>query len=419
MSNILHKLGLIKEKRYKTIPATPLIPPPFANLTANTNKYKPIKSPELALRNSIIYRCISIISDSIASIPLDVYRSRDGYWQADLKNSLHNVLSRRASKRFTSYEMLENTIIQMILYGNAYLYIKRDGTYDVSEIILLYPNTTYYDPINDWYQVSDEYNNINGKIMPDNIIHIRNKSIDGLVGKPTIDYLSKMLGIADAVDTENMKGLNTGMRLKGLISNKSEVIGFGEATDNQLSDIRNNIQQAIDEGNDIMALPSGVEFQNMSQSNKDSEINKIKEDLLKDLARFFGIPLSMLGIQGGSGNYQAASAELVNFYVNTLNPILRKIENAFNAKLVSDNLSQRYKIEFDRLSLPYFSDALSNYEKALQLGILSPNDVRKRFNQMPTDGGDEVLISTNLQTVKREEVKNTDNVKNISTDAVE
>ena len=79
--------------------------------------------------------------------------------------------------------------------------------------------------------------------------------------------------------------------------------------------------------------------------------------------------------------------------------MLTKIEKALNTSLISDTVGTKYKIEFNRSTLPYYKDVLSTYEKQLQLGVLSVNDIRKIHNQNPIDGGDDVLVSTNLQAV--------------------
>ena len=78
-----------------------------------------------------------------------------------------------------------------------------------------------------------------------------------------------------------------------------------------------------------------------------------------------------------------------------------KIEKAFKEKLIAENVWDDYKIEFKRITLPYYIEVLKTYEKAIQLGIYSVNDVRLIHNQQPVEDGDNVVISTNLQYVDR------------------
>ena len=369
-----------------------------------TNKYSPIYDEEKALTNSVIYRGVSILTDSVASIPLSIYRKdKKGFWKADEKNTLYNVLTRNANERQTVYELLEGIVFQMVMFGNAYILIKRNASSDVKELVLLYPHTVYHNVISNTYTVTDTYNKVSGQFNSNQIIHLRHKSLENIVGKGVVDYCAKTLGLASACDSESLSTLSNGNKMKGIISSESSVIGFGDAQDSQLVDIQTNIQNEIDSGKDIMTLPSGVKFQSMSLSAKDSLLLDNKQYSLSDLARFMGVSLSKLGISLGS-NYQAAQQDQLNFYIDTLNPILKKIEAAFNSKLIPDSVSSRYKIEFDRTSLAYFNDIMKNYKSMLELGILSVNDVRRNFNQQEIEGGDEVLVSTNLQSIQNYKV---------------
>ena len=368
------------------------------------NKYSPIYDEEKALTNSVIYRGVSILTDSVASIPLSIYRKdKKGFWKIDEKNTLYNVLTRNANERQTVYELLEGIVFQMIMFGNAYILIKRNASSDVKELVLLYPHSVYHDVIANTYNVTDTYNKVSGQFNSNQIIHLRHKSLENIVGKSVVDYCGKTLGLASACDSESLSTLSNGNKMKGIISSESSVIGFGDAQDSQLIDIQTNIQNEIDSGKDIMTLPSGVKFQSMSLSAKDSLLLDNKQYSLSDLARFMGVSLSKLGISLGS-NYQAAQQDQLNFYIDTLNPILKKIEAAFNSKLIPDSVSSRYKIEFDRTSLAYFNDIMKNYKSMLELGILSVNDVRRNFNQAEVDGGDEILVSTNLQSIQNYKV---------------
>ena len=281
--------------------------------------------------------------------------------------------------------------------GNAYIYVSRSRA-EIKDLILLLPNTTFYNQTDDTYQINDIYNNISGNFNSNQIIHIKHKSLESVVGKPMIDCASKTLGLAAACDSESLSTLNSGGRFKGIVSSESSLIGFGEVVDNQLQAIRDNMIDEINSGKDIITLDSGTNFTPISQTAKDLQITENKQYTLSDIARFLGISLSKLYISFGS-NYQAAQQEQLNFFTDTLNPLLRKIELAFNAKLIPDSVADKYKIEFNRSTLPYYKDILSNYEKQMQLGILSVNDIRKIHNQKPIENGDEVVISTNLQYV--------------------
>ena len=378
-------------------------------------KYSTINTQERALENSVVYRAVSILTDSVASIPLGIYRkTKEGYWEEDVQNPLYNILTRKSNSRLTIYELLEGIVMQMVMYGNAYVYIKRSGA-DISELILLYPGTVYHDVIRNTYKVTDTYNGINGLFSSSQIIRISHKSLETLTGKPVTDYSGKTLALAYACDNESITTLNNGGRLKGIITSDSSITGFSAALDSQVETIRDNLQEEINSGKDILTLQSGSNFIPISQTTKDLQITENKQFSLSDLARYFGVSLSKLQITF-AGNYAASLQEQISFYQDTLNPILVKIEKALNSYLIPDSIAAKYKIEFDRTTLSYYKEILGNYEKQMQLGIATVNDIRKSFNRPFVENGDNPVISTNLQYISSPKVEAPELINNTNTD---
>jgi HK97 family phage portal protein len=370
-----------------------------------------VSSPAEAMKSSIVYRGISILSDSVAAVPLTIYhKNKDGFFVEDINHPLYKILNVSPSRRQTSYEFLENIIVHLIVYGNAYIYIKRNGDYEVSDLILLYPNTVTYDELRNSYTVSDSYNHIMGNVSTSNIIHIRHKSLGTYVGQSVFTYAGRTIALANSTDKEALSTLEKGGKFKGIISSESSLTGFSAATDSQVDIVRDNLQAQIDSGNDILTLQSGTEWHPISQSMRDLQLVDLHNTTLSDLARYFGISPVKLGIVIG-GNYQAALQDSLNFYTDTLNPLLTKIEKAFNKMLIPSTVTLKYKIAFDRKTLPYFKEILTNYEKMMQLGLASVNDIRKTLNMPQAEGGDKVFITTNAQQLDAPSVKPVSNQK--------
>lgn len=371
-----------------------------SNVTVRTvgqKKYTSVTDPYEAMKCSIVYRGIAIVSDSVASIPIHIYhKNKQGYWEIDEKSTLNYLLSVAPSKRQNIYEFLEGIVTHMIVYGNAYIYITRDSDYEVKDLTLLYPHTVSYDELSDTYNVSDLYNKVSGNFKSDKIIHIRHKSLGTFVGESVLTFAGRTIGLSNATDSEALSTMQTGGKLKGIISSESSLVGFGSAIDGQVDTIRDNMQAEIDSGKDIITLQSGAEFKPISQTMRDLQLVDLHQTTLSDLARYFGVSLAKLGINLG-GNYQASLQDSMNFFTDTLKPLLKKLEAALNCKLIPQSLSKKYKIEFDITSLTYFKEILSNYEKMTQLGLLTVNDIRKTFNKLETEGGDNVFVTTNTQ----------------------
>jgi len=361
------------------------------------NRYAAVSDPYEALKSSVVFRCIRILSGSVATTPISIYhKNKDGYYIEDEKNPVWKLLNYKPNKRQTSYEFFEGIVTQLVVYGNAYIYIRRNSDYDPEELILLYPHTVAYDELGNMYTVSDMYNAISGTFKSDKIIHIRHASLSTYLGISTIDCASKTIGLAVATDSEALSTMQAGGKLKGIISSESSLTGFGAAIDGQVDTIRDNMQAEIDSGKDIITLQSGCTFTPMSQSLRDLELIDLHQSTLSDLARYFGVSPAKLGILQGS-NYIASLQDNLNFYTDTLNPLLKNIENSLTTSLINVTNCRKYKIQFDRTSLIYFKELLSNYEKMTALGMMAVNDVRKIFNKDAAEGGDAPFVTTNSQ----------------------
>lgn len=363
-------------------------------------KYHAIVNPSEAMKSSVVYRGLAILSDAVASVPLDIYRlDKSGYWFVDEKNPLHILFTKGPNARQNYYEFLEGIVLQMITYGNAYVYINRDLDYEPNKLTLLYPKTVYYNELTDSYIVTDHYNKISGTFKSDRIIHIKHKSLREYIGESVFDYAGKTIGLASAADAEAMSALSTGGKLKGIIASESSLSGFGSAIDSQVDTIRDNLQEEINSGKDILSLQSGAQFTPISQTMRDLQITDLKTTSLGDLARYFGISPVKLGITMG-GNYVASLQDAVNFYVDTLNPLLCKIAAAFKDKLIPESVYRKYDIYFDVTTLPYFKEILTNYTNMINAGLMSINDVRKLLHMSFVDNGDKIFISTNTKPLE-------------------
>ena len=75
-------------------------------IATKANKYTSITNPDTALTNSVIYRGVSILTDSVATIPMDIYhKNKEGYWELDEKNPLHSILTRKSNKRARNFKI--------------------------------------------------------------------------------------------------------------------------------------------------------------------------------------------------------------------------------------------------------------------------------------------------------------------------
>lgn len=161
-----------------------------------------VNSSEKAMQLAAVYRCVSILSGTIASLPLLIERKQDGYFSVDERHELYKLLVRRPNLRQNSYDLMQNAVIQVVLAGNAYIFIRRTWG-EISELILCAPNTVTYDKFRNIYKICDPINRVNGTFEADDVIHLKNKSLDGgYTGVSTIYYGSRVLSIGGSADNQ-------------------------------------------------------------------------------------------------------------------------------------------------------------------------------------------------------------------------
>lgn len=365
-----------------------------------------VNTPEQALKIATAYRCTSILSGSIAAIPLQLKRKRSGYYAVDEDDPINYALTIRPNYRQTAFELIRNAIILMLNQGNTYIY--PDWLNGELRLTLLSPYSVSYDKMMDEYMVNDMVNNICTTLRSEEIIHLRNLSLDGgYTGVSTIHYAGRVLGIAESADVKILTDQQPGSSHKGFISgNEGSTIGLTNFQDDQLKTVADRVDSELRSGKGIMFLQGDLKFNPLSMSPADLQILENKKLGVLELCRFYGVHPDK-AFAGQSANYKASEMSQVQFLTDTLWPLLRQIENEFYVKLIPRQLASKYKIEFDLESF-YQTDleSLSTYmEKTTQNGVYTVNDWRGKRGKAPVEGGDVPLVSCNVAPINSAKIK--------------
>ena len=369
-----------------------------------------VVSPNAAMKIAAAFRCVDILSGSIASLPLQLKEKKNGVYQVNEVNDISYLLSVKANSRLTAYDLIQNAIVQMVNTGNAYI-LPRYSMDGVDSLILLSPHTTTYDIQADEYHVNDMINSVYGVFDSDEVIHLRNMSLDGgYTGVSTITYGSRVMNVAANADERTLDSFKPGSTMSGFISGDGDagVRGFGELQDKQLSDIEERISSEINSGKKIFRIPGAAKFNQLSISATDLQLLETRKFSVLDICRFYGVHPDKV-FAGQSQNYKASEMSNQSFLSDTLQPYLRKIESEFTAKLIPKSLAHRMKIEFDVESLLLTSlEQQANYiEKTIQYGIYTPNFWRAKKGQLPATGGDDLMMSMNVAPIGSEKFNGT------------
>lgn len=287
----------------------------------------------------------------------------------------------------------------MLLHGNAYIIPQYDaGSMDFSRLILCTPGSVAHDTINDSYTVTDATNGLIGTFAEDEVIHIKNYTRDGKNGISTLAFARQCVEIAAAGDDETLNRFKNGGNVRGIVGNDKSVRGFGEYQDNELQKTADDLDARFRNGERIVSLPGQVQFSAISISSTDMQFLETRKFTVREICRFFNVPPQLV-YDATAENYKTAELTNVAFLSNSLNPILRRIENELQRKIVAPSLCCKRKIQFDRRGI-YACDLDSKVKyiaQTIAAGVYTVNEWRKEENKAPVEGGDTVLISANLR----------------------
>lgn len=389
---------------------------PWAFFTHENKGVDYVSSSELAMRIATVYRCIDILSKGIAQLPLLVVRNAGGWYEEDEEGNLNYLLSARPNSRHTAFEFMRNAVIQVVTQGNAYI-VPRMGYDGWEDLVLICPACCTYDPVANVYVISDNVNKVYGSYEADEVIHLRNMSLDGgYTGVSTIQYASRVLAISANADKDNIETFKNGGLLRGFVSGKGgQTIGFGALQDSQLTTVAENVEKQLNSGKNIFSLPGEMGFSQISLSPADIELLATKTFNVLEICRFFGVHPDKVFAQQ-STNYKASEMSQVAFLTDTLQPYLRQIENEFQVKLIPRALHGKYRIDFNTESIMQtdLTTRAAYIEKTIATGVRTVNSWRSKMGQRPVEGGDVPLVSTNLAPLGSDKLsggKNNDNTK--------
>lgn len=354
-----------------------------------------------ALSIATVYRCVNLLADSVAVLPCQFMRQKDGRFVIDTNSRLHYLLNVQPDFALSAFDFWHLVVLRLFMDGNAYIVpIYNTATLEIDRLALCGRGTVNHDTENDTYTVKDTENGINGVYDENEIIHIKGMSVDGKHGVSVLTYARLTSNIATTGDAETLKRFANGGNVRGIISNDNSVRGFGEYQDEQLEKTAVDVDGRFQAGQHIVSLPGQVEFTQMSMSSVDMQFLESRKFTVREICRFFGVHPSFV-FDDTSNNYKSAEMANVAFLNNTLNPILRKIEAELLRKLVAPTLATKRKFEFNRQSL-YACDLQSRgkyWKQVIETGLYTINELRREENKPDVESGDTVLVSANLKSI--------------------
>lgn len=363
----------------------------------------PFYSGNTALCVATVFRCVKLLSESVAALPVQVMRRKGGIFVDDIDSRLSFLMNVQPDEYMSAFDMWAQAVQQVLLEGNAYIVPEySSATMDFHRLVLCAKGTVALDTVGGIYHVNDYVNGISGEFREDEIIHLKGMTrADQRIGLSVLDFARLTMDIARVGDSETYDRFKNGGNVRGLVGNDTSVRGFGEYQDKELAKTAEDLDSQFHHGKHIVSLPGQVDFKQLSLSSTDLQFLESRKFTVREICRFFGVPPSFV-FDDTSNNYKSAEMANVAFLSNTLEPLLRSIESELQRKLFLPSQYGRKRVRFDRRGL-YACDLDSRvkYQTAtIAAGLYTVNEWRAEENKPAVEGGDKVLVSANLKGIE-------------------
>jgi len=368
-------------------------------IALNYNGYSTYKTSQ-SLALSAVYRCVEVITNSVASLPVKLYRVDEKGYKYEVKNDLSYILSKRPNKKMNAYTFYKLMVRDILMCGNAYALIMRDGKNVVG---LNYIPAGLVSPIDKIDHIEYMVTGIKGAVRQEDMIHFLNYSENGVYGISVLTHARRVLGIADAGDTAAKNFFQSGGCSSGFL--KFNGPSSGKQRDEILSAWNQATGGPNNGPNGIPVLPSNVDYTQLSVDPADSQLLESRQFSVVEICRFFGLsPTKCFDLTHASYN-NSEMAELA-FLNDTLRPLLTKIEMELEIKLFNREDNMDIKFDVNELLRTDKKSQAEYFQKLFNMGSMSPNDIRKELDMEPVDGGDIKVAQVNLTSIKNLETIN-------------
>lgn len=354
-----------------------------------------------ALLLSACYRCVEVISDSIAQLPCEPYRiDSDGCKIKFTKHPTYNLLNREPNQNMSKFTFMKTMVVSMLLTGNAYALIERDERgnakalyYIPTELVTILKPQTITDTIS--YSITGMKN-----VVEDcNMIHILNFTSDGYEGISTLAYARKTLGLAMDAEANAEGFFKGGANVAGILKCNSPL-----AT-KQKESLKSSWNSAFNGStgtpNGIAVLDADLDFQSVTVNPSDAQLLETRQFNVVDICRFFGVsPVKAFDLSKSS--YNTIEQMQLAFLTDTLQPLLEKIECEFQRKLYKPSEKDNITVRFSTAPLLRADkQSQANYYNTLfQMGVMTINEIRRELDLPHLENGNTSFVQVNVQTLK-------------------
>lgn len=352
---------------------------------------------DTALSLSTVYACIGKISTTVASVDKVVYKRAKRGRDAQQDHPLSPLLNNAADFQTPSFKFWEDIVSDSLLYGKGYAYIERDKASGMPTALVHMPApqvTHFKDPKGRKYYAFAQLDKDGRRTKTLQLDYNSVICVPAFRGLSPIELHRQNLGLAKSAENYGASFFGSGGHVSGVLKVDKSL------SDEQYQTLKQqwNMSYHGTESNHATAiLEHGIEYEKFGLPPDQAQFIETRKLQAQEIARIFGVPASIIGLESNL-NYNSVEQQAQFFATFTIAPIVKRIENELNNKLMASTEAGRYFIEFD-LSTLLRGDNQSRatyISTLIRDGVMTVNEARSIEGLNPVEGGDLNFVQSNL-----------------------
>lgn len=351
-------------------------------------------TPETALYTSAVFACIRVISETVASLPLMIYRpATGGGKEVFAAHPLYTILHDSPNPYQTHFEFFEMETSHVALRGNAFSVIVRDQKDRIKGFVPLDPNRITvevggtFDSPDIIYRYTPQITGKQETYKASEIWHIKGMSSDGIIGLSPLEMARESIGLAQGAEMHGATYFRNGAQASLVATTP------GKLTEDSRKRLTDGLQAAISGENrfKVLLLEQGLDAKSIGMSNADSQFLETRQFQVEEIARIFRVPSILIGHSNNQSTYASAEQFMLSFVTYCLRPWVSRIEQSINKNLLTEEDRQSgifAEFKLDGLLRGDTQSRYTAYASALQNMWMTRNEVRALENLNPSPDGD-------------------------------
>jgi HK97 family phage portal protein len=352
-----------------------------------------VVNEDSALQLSAVWAAVRILGETMATLPLDVYKYAGNVSEKDPKHPVQSLLDapNGYQNKFNFIELLQ---AHLCLHGNAYAYIERSEAGIPVALMPIHPERIAVKLYKGekFFQLHDNEDVV---YSSSEILHLVGLSIDGVLGLSVIDAARSGIELGLNADKYGNKFFSNGANVGGVLTHPGTL---SDEAYKRLKSSWDNKHSSIEMAHKTAILEEGMAFKPTTIPNDAAQFLQTRRFQVEEIARMFRIPLAYMGDMQNSSTRANVEQQSIDFVRNTVLPWVKRWEAEFNNKLFTEKQRSKHGVRFnvDGLLRGDIATRYNSYSIARQWGWLSVNDIRTLENLPSVENGDIYITPLNM-----------------------